>query len=117
MNGISKIFLAAMLLILASGIANANMMWRDGWDNNDFYKIMGVGSFGFMAGLGASALVIVALLFVFWLWMLVDCIKRDFKKDVEKIVWVIVIIFLQLLGAVIYYFVIKASAKKGIMKK
>lgn len=56
------------------------------------------------------------LILAFWLWMLIDCLKRDFKKDYEKIVWVLVIIFLHILGAVIYYFVVKIEDKKEILK-
>lgn len=61
--------------------------------------------------------IIAALLFIFWIWMLVDCIKKDFKKDSEKIVWVLVIIFLHFLGATIYYFVVKAGDKDSKGKK
>lgn len=49
--------------------------------------------------------------------MLTDCLKRDFKKDYEKIVWVLVMIFLHLLGAIIYYFVVKVSEKKIVKEK
>lgn len=45
--------------------------------------------------------------FVFWILMIVDCAKRDFKKDNDKIVWVLVIIFTGIIGALIYYFVVK----------
>ena len=45
--------------------------------------------------------------FVFWIMMLIDSIKRNFKKESEKIVWVLVIILTGILGAIIYYFVDK----------
>ncbi len=60
--------------------------------------------------------ILVALIFVFWIWMLIDCLKRDFKKENDKIVWVLVIIFLHIIGAIIYYFVVKADDKKGKKK-
>jgi len=41
----------------------------------------------------------------FWIWMLVDCIKNEPDEGNTKLVWVLVIIFTQLLGAIIYYFV------------
>jgi hypothetical protein len=63
------------------------------------------------------AIAIGILLLAFWLWMLIDCLKRDFKKDVEKIVWVIVIVFLHIIGAIIYYFVVKISDKKVLKNK
>tara|TARA_Y100000310_G_scaffold94081_1_gene91719 strand:+ start:11986 stop:12222 length:237 start_codon:yes stop_codon:yes gene_type:complete len=50
--------------------------------------------------------------FVFWIWMLIDCIRRDFEKDDEKIVWLLVVILVQIIGAIIYYFVIKRKDKK-----
>jgi prolipoprotein diacylglyceryltransferase len=52
------------------------------------------------------------LAFVFWILMLVDCVKRKFKEDSEKIVWVIVIVFTGIIGALIYYFVVKVKDKK-----
>ncbi|MDD5012376.1 MAG: PLDc N-terminal domain-containing protein [Candidatus Nanoarchaeia archaeon] len=50
--------------------------------------------------------------FVFWILMLVDCIQKKFKEDVEKIVWILVLIFTGVLGALIYYFVVKKKSKK-----
>ena len=55
-------------------------------------------------------LIIVILLvlgLIFWIAMIIDCTKRNFKKDSEKIVWILVLIFLGVLGAIIYYFVVK----------
>jgi hypothetical protein len=60
-------------------------------------------------------LVIVAILiaaFVFWIWMLIDCVKRDFKHENDKVVWILVLVFVGLIGAIIYYFVIRRPAKK-----
>jgi Phospholipase_D-nuclease N-terminal len=45
------------------------------------------------------------LVFVFWLRMLIDAIRNPRLSDSERIVWVLVIIFLQILGALIYFFV------------
>jgi len=52
--------------------------------------------------LGLFVLLLTIALFVFWIWMLVDCIKNTRLSDTEKIVWVLVIIFLHALGALIY---------------
>lgn len=51
--------------------------------------------------------------FLFWLWMLIDCAKRDFPKANDKIVWILIIIFIQIIGAIIYYFVFKRKLKKA----
>ncbi|MBI4427073.1 MAG: PLDc_N domain-containing protein [Candidatus Magasanikbacteria bacterium] len=47
--------------------------------------------------------------FVFWLWMLVDAIKHE-KEN--KTMWVVLLIFLNLLGAIIYYVVAKRKRPK-----
>jgi hypothetical protein len=49
--------------------------------------------------------------FVFWILMLIDSIKRNFKKSDEKMIWVIVIVLTGIIGALIYYFVVKRKAK------
>ncbi len=48
--------------------------------------------------------------FVFWLVMLIDAIKNSPEK--MKLIWVIVIIFTWIIGALIYYFVEKRPREK-----
>ncbi len=43
--------------------------------------------------------------FIFWIWMLVHAITNKGLSDTEKIVWVLVIIFVHFIGALIYFFV------------
>ncbi len=55
-----------------------------------------------------------AALVVLWLWMLIDCLKRPDDKfayggNNAKIVWILVIILTGLIGALIYYFLIKKT--------
>jgi hypothetical protein len=52
--------------------------------------------------LGLFVLAIAILAFVFWIMMLVDCIQNSRLDSNEKIIWVLVIIFLHALGALIY---------------
>jgi hypothetical protein len=42
--------------------------------------------------------------FAFWLWMLIHSITNKGLADGEKIVWVLVIIFLPFLGSILYFF-------------
>lgn len=51
------------------------------------------------------------MLFVFWVWMLVDAVKRNFD---DKTVWIIILIFTNILGAVLYFFIVK---RKNITSK
>ncbi len=65
-------------------------------------------------GIGAIFIIAAAILFVFWLLMLIDCLKRPddkfaFGGNYAKIIWVLVIIFTGLIGALIYYFLIKRT--------
>lgn len=54
-------------------------------------------------------MIIAFLAVIFWIWMLIDCLTR--KKFEDKLVWTLVLIFLNVLGAVLYYFLVKS--KKG----
>lgn len=74
-------------------------------------------TFGFLiaGGLGILALLFLGLLgllaFVFWIWMLIDCIQNKSLESNEKIIWALVIIFLHFLGALIYFFVTRSRAR------
>jgi len=61
------------------------------------------GAIGLMAALIAGALGIAG--FVFWLWMLIHAVTNKGLQDGEKIVWVLVIIFLPFIGSIIYFFI------------
>lgn len=61
---------------------------------------------------GLIVLALTILIFVFWISMLIDSIKRKYKEDSDKIVWVLVIIFTGIIGALIYYFIVKTKDKK-----
>lgn len=54
---------------------------------------------------GAGLFWIVALLLsVFWIWMLIDCLMSSLPP-MEKLIWFLVILFLHVLGALLYYFI------------
>ena len=75
---------------------------------------------GFIVGivlLGLLAIGLFAALFAFWIWMIVDCAKRKFKGDSDKVVWILVIVLLGIIGAAIYYFAVKSGDKKISRKK
>lgn len=40
----------------------------------------------------------------FWIWMLVDCLRYEGKADLDRLLWVVVIIAFKVVGAVLYYF-------------
>ena len=50
---------------------------------------------------------------VFWIWALVDCIKvpdDSMYQSGNKLIWVLVIVFLQVVGAIIYLIVGRPAA-------
>ena len=49
---------------------------------------------------------------VFWILMLVDSIKKKYRHKDDKIIWVLVIVLAGVIGALIYYFVVKRKNKK-----
>lgn len=53
-------------------------------------------------------LMIMMLLLVFtiilWFWALIDILKSDFK-GYDKIIWILVIIFFNVIGAILYIFI------------
>ena len=57
------------------------------------------------------------LFLTFWIWMIVDCAQRKFKNDLEKIIWILVIVFAHWIGSIVYFIVIKMYNSKGLAKK
>jgi phage shock protein C len=53
---------------------------------------------------------------VVWIWALIDCLKSE-KETTEKLIWVIVIVFLNILGALLYFFLNNKVEMKGKSKK
>ncbi len=43
--------------------------------------------------------------FVFWLWMLIDCLTKEPSEGNDKLIWAMIIFFGSILGALIYLFV------------
>jgi len=54
---------------------------------------------------------------VVWVWMLVDCAKREFKNENDKLLWILVIVLAGVIGAIVYYFVVKKQLNKKVVKK
>ena len=42
---------------------------------------------------------------MFWISMIVECATKEPSQGNDKIVWIMIIIFAQLIGALIYYFI------------
>ena len=64
---------------------------------------IGLGILEFFLVLFLAPLALLA--FAFWIWMLVHAITNNGLTDIEKLIWVIVILFTHFIGAAIYFFV------------
>jgi len=49
----------------------------------------------------------------FWVWMLVDCLTNMDSQGNDKIIWIMVIVFTNLIGALVYYFVQRPKNQLG----
>ena len=67
-----------------------------------------------LGGFGVAALVLLLVAvvvlaaiaaFVFWLWMLISAVRNQGVSEGEKIAWVLVLVFLPLLGSILYFFI------------
>lgn len=43
--------------------------------------------------------------FLFWVWVLIDCATKEASQGNTKLVWILIILFVNLLGAFVYFFV------------
>ncbi len=61
--------------------------------------------FEFFSGLfGFLFFILFIVPFVLWIWALVDILKSEFT-GYNKIIWLLLVIFLPLLGLILYYFI------------
>jgi uncharacterized membrane protein YsdA (DUF1294 family) len=71
--------------------------------------------FPVVSGFAFLGILLALVVLAFWIWMLVDAAGRNFKNKTEKIVWLLVIVFGGWVGALIYYIVVRAINKQGIL--
>ncbi|MCK4850079.1 MAG: PLDc N-terminal domain-containing protein [Phycisphaerae bacterium] len=75
-----------------------------------------------MTGVGLVIIptaIIVLIWLIFWICMLIDCLARDYRefgtlitsdKSADKLVWVLLILFLPIIGAIAYHIAIRRRA-------
>jgi len=73
------------------------------------FGAIGVGDIVGLLGFLVAAAIGLAC-FAFWLVMLIHSITNKGLRDTEKLIWVVLIIFLPFLGSLIYFFVGRPKA-------
>ena len=51
---------------------------------------------------------------IFWIWMFIDCLGRQdasFRDD--KAVWIIILLFTSIIGAILYFFFVRRKLQSG----
>lgn len=71
----------------------------------------------FALAFGGAMIIVGILLLAFWIWMLVDCAKRKFRNDVEKVIWIIAIVFCNWLGSLVYFIAVKSFNPQGLISR
>jgi len=46
------------------------------------------------------------LIFVGWIWMIIDCAKRNRFRSGDRVVWILLLVLLGPIGMVLYYFMV-----------
>jgi prolipoprotein diacylglyceryltransferase len=60
------------------------------------------------------ALIVSLVFFVVWIWMLIDCLSRkDYPGENDKLLWALVIVFAGIIGAGLYYFLVKKKSEEA----
>ena len=73
--------------------------------------------FPFSSAFMFAGLLVGIVIFIFWILMIIDCAKRKFKADWEKIVWILVMLFATWIGALAYFIIIRVSNPRGVLSK
>lgn len=51
---------------------------------------------------------------ILWISMLIDVSKREFPKSEDRTLWILVVALAGIIGAAVYYFVIKRPAEHSV---
>ena len=54
-------------------------------------------------------ILLMAAAMIFWIMMLIDALRRDFPHSNDKTLWIIILIFANWIGALLYYFMVKKA--------
>lgn len=71
--------------------------------------------FSFQVAAGLIGLLVTGVLIIFWIFMIIDAARRNFRKGHEKIIWIVIILFFGWVGALVYFIVIKNLHPRGAL--
>lgn len=63
-------------------------------------------------GIGMNGLASLAT--IFWIWVLIDCLVKEPSDSNDKVAWTLFILFVPLIGSLVYYFVRRPERIKAV---
>ncbi len=54
---------------------------------------------------GILGIVLFVAILVLWIWALIDILKSSFRNQTDKVIWLLVVLALNGLGALLYYWI------------
>ncbi len=70
------------------------------------------GGFLSLSRLGSPVISMLAI--IFWVWVLIDCVVKEPADGNDKVAWVLIILFVPLVGALLYYFLRRPERMKAV---
>jgi len=64
----------------------------------------------------AFVFLFVIFLFIFWIWAMIDCLRSNLSRA-QKLFWIIIIIFFNLIGVLLYFIFAKSMVGKSMKTK
>lgn len=73
--------------------------------------------------LAIPGVVVISVCTIFWIWMLIDCLARDYRefgslisseKSLDKLLWILLILILPLIGAIAYHISVR---RRGVEQR
>ncbi len=125
MNKLTKIAVASGALASLAPVAALAQDYDYSYSTTTADSAAATGFLGVYFGLLVFLLLIGFIFFIFWIFMLVDCIKRtNWKKESDKTLWLVLLIvglvislFLGglplIIITIVYYFAVKRALDKG----
>jgi hypothetical protein len=62
--------------------------------------------------MGRNGLMVFAA--IVWIWVLIDCITKEPSEGNDKVAWLLFILFVPVIGALVYYFVRRPERIKAV---
>lgn len=78
--------------------------------DTDIISTINSDSYAWAIYLFGIAMILCILLFVFWIWTIVDLFKRDYTDN--KALWIVLIVVFGIIGSIAYYFGPRRTARR-----